>query len=399
MNRNHHVGVLRIRRFIRWLTGYGYDVTVISAGARDVQHDRPWGREIVVRDPLGLHGDNQGNKPTLYRKEYSALTEYASRLVFSPDPGIAWSRRVGHAAPAIAAARKADLILSSSPPESCHLAAVTLAQGGKARLIIDMRDGWLDESLKPGLNSSSWQKWREGRLERKVLGAADQILVTSEVWRNMLLDRYPDMTEKTAVLTNCYPLEAGPEERTAPNITDEIVLMYTGQFRGSKFNNQPSLLLAPLAEATKLQARPTRVVFFGQLTLQDRLDIEGLGQLLHEAGVTLDLRAPVRPEELSRELSVAHGLLLISATMASLPAKLFNYIPTRKPILAVTPQGSAVEGLKPRLPQLHTVPVLGHDPCRGIEHFLESCRFVPAKGVVPEEFSEAFCAQRFLVSL
>ena len=172
----------------------------------------------VVRDPLGLHGDppeDAKNRQT--PREYNALVRLAALLAFNPDPAILWSRAMARHPEVLKYGAGARFVLSSSPPESAHVGTALLARRLRAELVVDMRDGWLDEPLKEVLERSALQRWREGRLEKRVLERADRIFVTSETWKTMLAARLPFTRHKTTVLTNCYPRSLFP--RRAPRTT------------------------------------------------------------------------------------------------------------------------------------------------------------------------------------
>lgn len=398
MNRHHHVGVLRVRRFIRWLKTGGYNVVLVRAGEHDCEQMYSWGREICVRDPLGLHPDEAAPQQTIQRKEYSSVVEFASRTLFNPDPGIVWGRKVLKSQTVCAAVQKADLIISSSPPESCHVIAMRLARNSQAKLCIDMRDGWLDEPLKASLDKPGLQRWKEGRLETQVLTEAHHIFVTSEVWKEMMLARMPKLKAKLTVLTNCYPPGSG--EQAPRPLKDEFVLLHTGQFRGSKYNNRPGLILNPVLEMVKAHHLRLKVILYGKFTRQDLTDIELIKQSFNKLGSKLGTHSPLKHDAMLQALPQAHGLLLLSATMASLPAKLFEYLPSRRPILAVAPRNSVVWKLADRIPQLHVLSLRQEtQEFAPVKKFLDACQKDDNISAVPEEFSENYGLHKFLSCL
>lgn len=353
-----HVGNKRIARFLRWFHTLGWQTLVIRAGTTDHQQDGHWGPEITVTDPLGLHPDPGAPGPSpLRRREYDPLTRLAATLVFNPDPGIVWVRRILRHQQVRQAAARAELILASSPPESVHLAALALSTAGPARLWVDMRDGWLDEPLKPALHRSSLQRHREGRLERRVFAAAERILVSSPVWQALLLERYPALQSRVAVLTGSCPddQEAAPPLPPAGDRT--LRLVHAGQFAGSKFNNRPGLLLAPLLEGAGEIRQRLEIILQGRFLGSDLREIGHWQERFAARGHRLETRPPVPAEALAETLRQAHGLLLLSATRASLLAKLFDYLPSGRPILAVTPPGSAVWREADRIPRMFPVPL------------------------------------------
>jgi len=397
-SRPQHVGRQRVERFLRWLQNAGWSIVLVRAGDRDVVESAPWGLEISIRDPLGLHREvSQGGTPSCLKKEYPVWIRYAAYLIFNPDPGIVWARRVIGNPHIQEAARQAEWILASSPPESAHVAARFLAEQSGARLLVDMRDGWLDEPLKDSLNRSSVRRWREGRLERRVLESADRITVTSSLWRELLSERYPRWAEKVSVLPNCYPPEGQKSAEGFP-ASGRIVLLHAGQFTGSKFNNRPELLLAPIIESagSELGAKLS-VNLRGRFTRKDLKEIKFWQKRYRQWGADLAIYPPVSPQELAPLLRKASGLLLLSATRASIVAKLFDYLPSRRPILAVTPEGSSIWKIAASVPQMFSVnPDQPEAMQKKVREFLDACQSKEIDSAVPEEFTEQFQEKIFL---
>ena len=395
-----HLGHRRIDRYRRWLNEVGWEVTLVRAGETAGEELFDWGRELTVRDPLGLHPNPvAAPPPSLQRREYGVLTHAAALLAFNPDPGIAWARRAAADPRVRAAAARADLVLASSPPESAHLAALPLARLGGARLLVDQRDGWLDEPLKPALSRWRLQRWREARLERRVLAEADRIFVSSPQWQTLLLERYPQLAERVTVLTNCYPPGKVPRYRKSPAPGEELRLLYAGQFTGSKFNNRPDLLFGPLLEGLRAFPGATRTLVRGRFTRLDLQELSRWRRDFAEVGHRLEFLPPIEDETLRKELSEADGLLLLSATRASLPAKLFDYLPAGGPILAVTPEGSAVWEVGAGLPQMFRLAPGPSEAKSAVTDFLTACRTGVGAARLPDQFQEDNCRKLFYAAI
>jgi len=389
--RSQHVGRKRVERFLRWLHRDGRETVLVAAGEKDGLESSEWGTEILIRDPLRLHQDRREREtPPWMKKEYPGWVRFVAGLVFNPDPGILWARRVAASIPVREEARRSEWILASSPPESAHLAARVLSTEAGCRLWVDMRDGWLDEPLKTGLQQQGIRRWREGRLERQVLESADRVTVTSPRWREFLSGRYPRLEERISVLPNCYPPGSGRPADFSPE-DGRLVLVHAGQFTGSKFNNRPGLLLAPVLEAANDElAEKLTVVLRGRFTRADLREIRFWQNQYAQRGAVLDLQPPVPPSQLESLLRNARGLLLLSATRASILAKLFDYLPVRRPILALTPEGSSVWEIGSAVPQMFPVPLNGSgDTLREVRKFFKACLSDEIESVVPEEFMES----------
>ncbi|MCP4277846.1 MAG: glycosyltransferase family 4 protein, partial [Gammaproteobacteria bacterium] len=220
--------------------------------------------------------------------------------LFNPDPGILWARAAASHPAVQKLATGALFVLSSSPPESAHIGAATLAKKLRAELIIDMRDGWLDEPLKSLLHDSRLQRWREGRLERSILQQADKIFVTSPVWKTLLEDRLPFTHDKTVVLTNAYPPEDlfNIKQARKRSVNGPIRLVHAGRFTGSSLSRRVRHLLEPLLMGLGVTVTPGIVTLLGRLETADLEEVSHLQSRFQSKGWTIELEDAVPREEL-----------------------------------------------------------------------------------------------------
>src|SRR2546426_8877396 len=134
-----HVGNYRIDRFVRWLAGAGVNVVLVRAGSSDTAKATDWGSEVTVADPLRLYVDSERKDATDFKpRTRSPLRRYLAYLVFNPDPTVVWARRAARHSLIMEQSKGVRWVISSNPPESCHVAAATLAKSLNAKLIIDM---------------------------------------------------------------------------------------------------------------------------------------------------------------------------------------------------------------------------------------------------------------------
>lgn len=394
-----HVGNYRIDRFIRWLRERGDEVVVVRAGDRYGLAVESWGTEFTIRDPLGFHPDHStvdAARAGPVRRP-NRLRRYLANLLFNPDPAVVWAVRAASDKSVQRIAQGARWIISSSPRESSHVAAAKLSRRVGAALIIDMRDGWLDEPLDLLLQNSRLSRRREGRLEARILRQAHCIFVTSRQWREMLQARLPFVREKTVVLTNAYP-----RTRTKPCPAEAakgpLTLLHAGRLRGSDQSRLAELLFAPLLEGLRSTGEPAGVlVFLGDLTPEDRLELTGYRARFEDLGWRIQVDASVSREEMIVRLSTAHGLLLLSASQAAIPSKVFEYIPTGKPVLAVCPKGSAVWDIAADLKQFFPVDSGSSATASStVRSFLQRCRLGGTEFEVPEQYSEPYLKEIFL---
>jgi len=396
-----HLGCVRVERFLRWLDAEGFEVVVVRAGSHDRTESTGWGTEITVQDPIGFYGDEPvGTLEAIPLRRKNRLRRWLGYLLLVPDPLVAWAGRAARSRVVLEATRGASWVISSSPPESVHVAATRLADRVRARLMVDMRDGWLDEPTIPLLQMSRLQRLRHARLESRILGRADRVLVTSEQWRWLLTERQTLTAGKTTVITNAYPekmpVSVASQERASGDPTRPLTLVYAGKLYSSRSERRTEYLLEPIEGGCRQSRSSGRLVFVGNLDEDERADLKSWSERLADTGWAVEVHKPVARGQALELMASADGLLLLSSSMASIPAKLFDYLAVGRPVLAVAPVGSEVWEIGRNLRQVVLVEHPHHgsnDPVRG---FLELCRTPKPPFDLPEEFTESHVRNIFL---
>jgi glycosyltransferase involved in cell wall biosynthesis len=161
-----------------------------------------------------------------------------------PDSYAGWARRAADRAAGLIARRRGpggsaapsfDAILSSSPPDSVHVAARGLARRFALPWVADFRDPWINLHLRPP--RTRWHRERQARLERQVLEDADLVLAASATHAAMLDGRSArgePPIRRVVLLPNGYEPETSALDKSAGTIEappDEratFELVYTG---------------------------------------------------------------------------------------------------------------------------------------------------------------------------
>ncbi len=401
-----HPGRVRVERFVRAVSETGGRACIVAAGDRDARTTMEHAEVITVADPLRLYASpgacsRDGGGPGARRRRPSRLRRALAYRVFAPDPSVVWAMRVARNAHARAAAARADAVLASSPPESVHVAALRLAAIAGAATIVDLRDGWLDDPLRELLRRSAFRRWREGRIERRVVRRASRVLVTSDVWREMLVRRYPADAGRVVVMPNAYPLEAAtkaadvgrcplcadrPPGADPGGVGETLRLLHAGRFTASRSTQRPELLMGVL----ELLGVDVELECVGDLTDADRAVLAA-----RRRGVRVRLREPVERAVLLRHLPHAAGLVLLAVSRAAVPAKWFEYVAAGRPILAVTPRESATWRLGKALPRMACVDPAAPDATT-LARFVEACRRPGVDRSRPVAFEESTIRRRFV---
>lgn len=402
--KSDHIGRYRVERIVRWLSHEKYEIILIWSGWKDKLLKKDKWTELEIRDPLRRFTrkvNNQFSDST--NKEQSKRKRnfryFIQKIVYYFDRELIWSLILPNKSIVKNICKDAKYIISSSPPESIHLASFRLSKKFKIKLIVDMRDGWIDEPMRPNIGKHSFKRMIEAKWELKVLKQATVIFVTSIIWKNLLEKRLPSVVGKTTVLTNAYPEDLiasnNSKERKFDN---EISLLHAGRFTGTRNTNKMNILLRPLYDAFKSRTDiRVKIILLGNLLLKDLNEMEYWKQRFDNTNCTLITRDGMPREEMFIEITKVDGLLLLAASKAFFPSKSFEYLKSAKPILAVTSKGSTIWEIGQNLPQMFLYDFTAKKPdYTPIEEFLKACQTGEYEYNIPEEYSEEYLSKIFL---
>lgn len=397
--RTDHVGVYRVERFLRWLEAAGYFVIIICSGKRDLVLAQSWGKTIVIKDSISIVTNFLISSAKKIRtKLFLYIWNTLIMIFLPPDEARLWAGRVAKSKLIKDELNNCKLIISSSPPHSSHLAAYQLSLKKKLSVIVDLRDGWMDEPLKPILSRSKIRNRIESKIEKKVLNNADQIFVTSNEWKILLKSRLKETEKKTCLLTNAYPViqQQGESEKYEKK-SKNLKLIYAGRFTGSSYLRTINMLLEPIYLALLNSYKSVQIEILGDLKRNDKYHFKSWQMKFEEISSSITVHARVERNEMLRKISDADGLLLLSISHSALPSKLYEYIYTKKPILAVTLKNSAVWNLAVKLPQMFLYSYNAQiEDNTVVTKFFDACYTCEYDYKVPSEFSESHLSDVFL---
>ena len=224
-----------------------------------------------------------------------------------------------------------ETIITTGPPHSLHLIGNRLKERHQIKWIADFRDPWTSIDYHKDLKLTKFARRKHKYLEKKILNNADNLIVTSESTKKEFQCITPKPVE---VITNGYD---------TANI-DEILELdskFTLSHIGSLLSNRnPKVLwkvLSELVREDKNFAEALQLNFLGA-TSQEVIDslkeyrlsdyINNIGYLSHNESVKFQKKSQV--------------LLLIEADLevknSIIPGKLFEYMVSNRPILAIGPE-------------------------------------------------------------
>ena len=229
-----------------------------------------------------------------------------------------------------------DLIWCTGDPWSGLWLGDKIARDLDLPLISDFRDPWTLANLnlrKRSRLSSSIDK----SIEKRVLSHSNHMVFTAESTKEKYQKTYEIEESGCSVIYNSFSeklsLSAGDGKWGKELSQDKLHLIFLGQFR----RLSPAKIIIEAVDHFNRQnpalCEKLTVHSFGELEDSDVLRIEELGLQSHFVQ-----HEKVEPEKIKSVLNHADMLLLSSHIKRDLivPAKLWDYIPSGKPILSVS---------------------------------------------------------------
>ena len=232
-----------------------------------------------------------------------------------------------------ARAENPDIIWSTGDPWSGHWVGHKLSRDLNKPWIADFRDPWTLTNLN--LRSRSrFSGWRDRKLEKRFISAADRVTFTSEATERAYQKHYGLDEEKTATIYNSYhpaDQESSDGEWDAEINSSRLNLLFFGSFR----RLSPAAPVAnALGKLTPDERDKIRIHSFGSREESDSDHLEKLG--LAKQFITHEKVLPSMAPSVFKKAD----LLLLSTSRERkhiIPAKLWEYLNSNKPILSIAP--------------------------------------------------------------
>jgi hypothetical protein len=225
-----------------------------------------------------------------------------------------------------------DTIVTSGPPHSLHLIGLKLKEELGVKWFADFRDPWTTIGYHKSLKLSFYADKKHKFLESKVLNAADSIIVTSKTTKL----EFQALTQKPIeVITNGYDIENVAKQ----TLDEKFTMAHIGSFLSDR---NPKVLWEVLQElVTENNAFSANF----QLKLIGKISQEILESLsnYHLESYCNNLGYVSHTEAIAHQRK-SQVLLLIEIdsedTKSIIPGKLFEYMVSERPIVAIGPKDS-----------------------------------------------------------
>jgi glycosyltransferase involved in cell wall biosynthesis len=257
-----------------------------------------------------------------------------------PDSTLGWLPFAYSAGVRAIRQSKVQVTVASIGPVTSAIIAHLLWKRIGVPYVLDFRDGWLDDPYAIRPTKLHWAGHRF--LEKKIVGNAHFVTVYDDYLEQRLVERYPQLAGRTAVLPNGFdPSDLNDIVPAAREDKGRIV--YTGNLYGHHEANFLTLLGA-LKQLPPSVLQNLEVLFVGQT-------YAGAAQRVEEAGLSTIVKFTgyvSHGESLGYLMSADATLLFIRAgDVSSLTGKVFEYIMVGKPIIAsLEPHGACGQLLR-----------------------------------------------------
>lgn len=223
-----------------------------------------------------------------------------------------------------------DTIITTGPPHSLHLIGLGLKRQLHLRWIADFRDPWTQIGYQKQLKLTKYSAKKHQSLEKQVLNTADQIITTSFTTKKEFALK---TTKPIEVITNGFDSELNTESKL-----DEIFsISHIGSLLSGR---NPELLWKVLAEISKENenfCRDFKLKLYGAVS-------DDVMQSIKNAGLENELifGGYISHKEAIAVQKKSQLLLLIEIdseeTKGIIAGKLFEYLASKRPILAIGPR-------------------------------------------------------------
>lgn len=372
-------GVQRPAKFVKYLHEFGWEATVLMPSNPSVPvfdesllaelpddlrfvKSRTWEPAYGVKQSVSSASQNSGIARRL-KKLLLRPFRLAAGLLLQPDPQILWLPNALRSATDLLRRVPHDAIFATAPPYTDLLLGTCLKRRFGLPLVLDYRDEWdLSSQYLENSRKDWWSRIVQERMQRWALRHADAVVATTQSSANRLATRITQSGGRASA--HCIYNGFDPSDLSAGNEADHPDLAPTGRFRivytGTLWN---LTTIEPLARAVA-QLRTDQpqllscleLIVVGRKTPAQKAFLEQMssaGCMVRDIDYCDHHRA-------TAWMQSADALCLLLSDVPGaervVPGKLFEYLATTRPMLAIVPNGETAEIVRRFHPSGHCLP-------------------------------------------
>ncbi len=344
-------GVQRWLKTVKYLREFGWEPIIFTTKNGEASvvdegmlQEIPEGIEtlrVPIWEPFGLYkkltGKNKSEKlapGVVASKKGNSLMQNLSIWIrgnfFIPDARKFWIKPSVKFLNNYLANNKVDAIVSTGPPHTTHLIALSVIKNHHIPWLADFRDPWTNIDFYHQLKLTKWADTKHKRLELEVLQKASQVITVSWSWAadfKKISNRMP------TVITNGYDpedfLNAGKLQ-----LDKKFTITHAGSLNEDRNPHALWLALATLCKEVDNFAYDLEIKLIGQVTSTAINEIakHGLAKNLTQVD-------NLPHQEVIQQLIKSQLLLLPLNDTPNIdgvvPGKLYEYIGAQRPILCI----------------------------------------------------------------
>lgn len=347
-------GVQRWVKFIKYLPNFGIEpVVLIPENPSYPFQDKTLINEISpdlslfklpIKEPYKLaniFGEkskrlssgiiNPSNKQSLIER----LLLFIRGNFFIPDARIMWVNSAYKKAKTLIENFNIDTVITTGPPHSIHLIGHKLKNNSKVSWISDFRDPWTAIGYHNKLKLLSFARARHRKLEALILNSSDKIIVTSPATKQEFQSK---TNTPISIITNGY--DHINDSSTIKS--NDFLISHIGSLLTER---NPKILWKVLESLVKNDsnfAKSLKIELYGVVSDQVKAFIK-----FHELDDYVSYKGYVSHKDSIKAQKASQLLLLIESNSDAasyiIPGKLFEYIASKTPIIAIGPNTSDIK--------------------------------------------------------
>jgi glycosyltransferase involved in cell wall biosynthesis len=369
-------GIQRTLRFVQHLPEFGWEPIVLTT--------RPFAYERTSDDLLAdiPAGTIVSRAFALDTARHLSIAKRYPGFLARPDRWMSWKFDGIRRGLKLIRQYRPQVIWSTYPIATAHIIGAELQKRTRLPWVADFRDPMAQEGYPA--DPITWQYFK--RIEMTAMQNASVALFTTPGAARIYRERYPEAKARIEVLENGYDEETFAKAEAelhdrAPLNPGHLTLLHSGIVYPTE--RDPTALFQALA-----QLRHSHHDLAMKLKLRFRAAAHDdlLRALAREFGVmeNIEIFPAIPYREALAEMLRADGLLLLQAANCNdqIPAKLYEYLRAKRPIIALTPfEGDT--GLTLRHAGISTIAPLD-DAC-AIAELLTNFAHNPNSGSIAED--------------
>ena len=349
--------VQRVAKFIKYLPACGWEPIVVSTRVENYGVTDPslieeirgtaifragWIRlgvrlrRIAGRLPTSSGGRGAGKQGGVVRFYYHLQTW--NQL---PDWAVGWIAPAVFRGVRLVRSTEAAVIYSVSPPYSAHVVGLIVSVLTGRPWIADLRDQWVEDSERR--LPTRFHRQFHTRLESLLVHRADRVVTTTRRMTADLQERYPKIRpDRVRTIMNGF--DSADLPCGVSSNKQGFLAVHAGTFYAERTPEPLFQALRALRARSQTLSQQLRLELYGPedvrtLELIKSFDLDDVVQ--H--------RGYVPHSEVLRRLAIANLLVLVvhnnDIGRIAIPAKVFEYLALRRPVLALAPVDSEVAAL------------------------------------------------------